>query len=197
MTNLLINPILIGEWEQMLSFVWKNTSVWQNMITRKFSSLCFVFHLSCPSIISAYSYRFEVLNTPIPLRNSKVAVNLTCSGLVISLVNVVLPMLYKQHHIENFLASSYCQSKRPISILCVEIIYLNALFPNFSKENPFSSLRVFLLWNSKNSIVVQDLFLLKFNKHLMTYQRTSYSEVIASLWLSLRLKVCLTLSIPL
>ncbi|XP_049393908.1 ABC transporter C family member 13 isoform X2 [Solanum stenotomum] len=35
----------------------------------------------------------------------------------------------------------------------------------------------------------EDLFLLKFNKHLMTYQRTSYSEVIASLWLSLRLQL--------
>ncbi|XP_015069978.1 ABC transporter C family member 13 isoform X4 [Solanum pennellii] len=35
----------------------------------------------------------------------------------------------------------------------------------------------------------EDLFLVKFNKHLMTYQRTSYSEVIASLWLSLRLQL--------
>ncbi|KAM3380564.1 ABC transporter C family member 13 isoform X1 [Capsicum galapagoense] len=35
----------------------------------------------------------------------------------------------------------------------------------------------------------EDLFLLKFNKHLMTYQRTSYSEVTASLWLSLRLQL--------
>ncbi|XP_060205268.1 ABC transporter C family member 13 isoform X1 [Lycium barbarum] len=35
----------------------------------------------------------------------------------------------------------------------------------------------------------EDLFLLKFNQHLMIYQRTSYSEVTASLWLSLRLQL--------
>nr|GMC81016.1 ABC transporter C family member 13 isoform X2 [Ipomoea batatas] len=34
-----------------------------------------------------------------------------------------------------------------------------------------------------------DLFLIKFFQHLMVYQRTSYSEVMAGLWLSLRLQL--------
>lgn len=120
------------------------------------SSVSFSFTLSFHN--SAYSYRFQVSKTPIPLRNSKVAVNLKCSSLAISLVHHAirecsfslysgLSGLYKQHHKELFLASSYFPTERPIAILYAEIIFLNALYSNFSKDNSFN-LRVSPFWNS-------------------------------------------------
>ncbi|XP_065867125.1 ABC transporter C family member 13 isoform X1 [Euphorbia lathyris] len=41
----------------------------------------------------------------------------------------------------------------------------------------------------------EDYFLAKFNEHVTLYQRTSYSEIIASLWLSLRLQLLAALII--
>lgn len=40
-----------------------------------------------------------------------------------------------------------------------------------------------------NTIFGQGYFLSRFNEHVMLYQRTSYSEITSSLWLSLRLQV--------
>ncbi|XP_031269969.1 ABC transporter C family member 13-like isoform X2 [Pistacia vera] len=47
---------------------------------------------------------------------------------------------------------------------------------------------------NKNISGGQEYFLAKFNEHVALYQRTSYSELTASLWLSLRLQVGLALS---
>lgn len=52
----------------------------------------------------------------------------------------------------------------------------------------FSS-RILCLDKSFTRRYVQEFFLCRFMQHMQMYQRTSYTEIIASLWLSLRLQV--------